>query len=734
MQLMLCRFLTRTARPVVLGGVCVVAALMHFGANRADAGMPVSVQDGGSDSTKLVEDFLHYVLIAKPDLAEASGNALFDSGITDEQLANVISENDLDDKVERALRRGRNMEGVGPMVMQFERRLEDGRLNLSRNQDRITKSIEMLTGTMRAQMLGKRRLVEAGEYAVPQLLEVIKAGNNPELELACTSVLEEIKRFAVLPLCAAIGDLAPEIQVKICRILSAIGWPTAIPYLLDLSQTKTASKEVRDAASLAFRRLGGTSTDTSAAFAALARKFFDEEQSLVAYPSDPTNIVWSYESHSGLIGTSVPTEIYSQVMAMHAARMALDLEPSNRTALSLYVAADLRRENQLGSGQVDPFAADSRYSPQFFATASGVDIARSVLAMAIDKSDTALVRDAIEALGKTAGSGAMFTSGGRQPLLECLRYPDRRVQYDAALVLGSALPKRGFPGDGQVVQLLASAVRGGGSSYAVVIASSDENRNQIGGMLRENGFTVLNGGETFYEVEPEIVGSSGVDLIVVDTGAKDAGKVVGQIRTNEMTSATPVVVVADRANISAMNREFSSDNATGAWIAGTSSEAFKNATNNLIRRASGGLMTQADVMSYTRDALETLHTIAIEGNSIYKIRTAEAPLLEAMNSISGAMRMLVAKVVANVPTANCQRALIDAALAADGSDKTQLLDYAAMSAQKIGNQASQRQIDALGKLITDSAGSSGDPIVDAAGRLHGALNLSPDTAVKLITD
>jgi hypothetical protein len=243
MQLMLCRFLTRTARPVVLGGVCVVAALMHFGANRADAGMPVSVQDGGSDSTKLVEDFLHYVLIAKPDLAEASGNALFDSGITDEQLANVISENDLDDKVERALRRGRNMEGVGPMVMQFERRLEDGRLNLSRNQDRITKSIEMLTGTMRAQMLGKRRLVEAGEYAVPQLLEVIKAGNNPELELACTSVLEEIKRFAVLPLCAAIGDLAPEIQVKICRILSAIGWPTANSRTLTEVSQDTGEKE-----------------------------------------------------------------------------------------------------------------------------------------------------------------------------------------------------------------------------------------------------------------------------------------------------------------------------------------------------------------------------------------------------------------------------------------------------------------------------------------------------------
>ena len=91
---------------------------------------PTIVQD--AEATRQVEDFLHYVLIAKPDLAEATGRSLFDSGITDAQLADVVRSEGLGDKVERALSRGRGMAGVGPMVTRFEDALEQGRLDLAR--------------------------------------------------------------------------------------------------------------------------------------------------------------------------------------------------------------------------------------------------------------------------------------------------------------------------------------------------------------------------------------------------------------------------------------------------------------------------------------------------------------------------------------------------------------------------------------------------------------------------
>ena len=106
--------------PQCSGGILLATAIVLMPASNAEAGLHSPSQDAkAKDPAKLVEDFLHYVLIAKPDLAEATGQALFDSGITDEQLADIVSERDLGEKVDRALQRGRSMAGVGPMVTQF---------------------------------------------------------------------------------------------------------------------------------------------------------------------------------------------------------------------------------------------------------------------------------------------------------------------------------------------------------------------------------------------------------------------------------------------------------------------------------------------------------------------------------------------------------------------------------------------------------------------------------------
>jgi hypothetical protein len=243
---------TSFIRAVAIGSLLIIGL---DAANRVEPAFASSpaLQDGNdADQTRLVGDFLHYVLIAKPDLAEAAGRQLFESGITYAQLAELVSENDLGDKVDRSLSRGRGMAGVGPMVTEFEKRLEEGRLELARNQDRIQEAIGMLNGSLRAQMMGKRRLIEAGEYAVPQLLDVLVASKDPEVEIRVIEVIEEIKRQAVLPLCAALPELSATVQTKVCRMLSKIGWPTAIPYLLKVATSRQSTPEVKDAAMTAF--------------------------------------------------------------------------------------------------------------------------------------------------------------------------------------------------------------------------------------------------------------------------------------------------------------------------------------------------------------------------------------------------------------------------------------------------------------------------------------------------
>ena len=168
---------------LAVGGALAVA-LVPAGSLLAAA--PV-VQD--AYRTRMVDDFLHYVLIAKPDLAEAAGRKLFDSGVTDAELADIVREGQLEGKVERALSRGRGMADVGPMVMRFETSLEQGRMDLARDQDRIREAIEMLDGPLRGQLMARNRLVEAGEYAVPQLLQTLIVTRDPQTEIRVTEIL-----------------------------------------------------------------------------------------------------------------------------------------------------------------------------------------------------------------------------------------------------------------------------------------------------------------------------------------------------------------------------------------------------------------------------------------------------------------------------------------------------------------------------------------------------------------
>lgn len=374
------------------------------------------------DPTTLMKDFLHYVRIAKPELAAASGQALLDSSITDEQLALLVADNDLEDKLISVLRRGRRMPGVETIVSEMETRVEDGRIGLARDSKRIAESVQMLGGTLRQKMLAETRLVAAGEYAMPALLAAVVDGNDPVLEVAATSVIERIKRQAVLPLCAALMQVDPSAQRKICNMLGEIGYPTAEPFLLELADAKGTPDVVKDAAMRAFKRLGGTSTSVSAQFVALGRRFFDREMSLTPWPAEPMNNIWSYDGYAGLTPTSIATPIYSNVMAMKMAQAALGFDDGSADALSLFVASDLRRGNDMSDGMTDPIFGDQSYSAEFFATAVGPGTTQDVLAMALDQFDTALVNDALVALGDTTGRANLFV-GSRLPLLECLRYP-----------------------------------------------------------------------------------------------------------------------------------------------------------------------------------------------------------------------------------------------------------------------------------------------------------------------
>ena len=689
-----------------------------------DGGSALSAQAAAS-LQKSLGDFVHYVLIGKPDIAQAAAEGVLGASVSDAALASLVDEGELAERLDRAVSRSRSMGEVSDFATRIASRVEEGRKALARDPRRIADAIGMLGGTQRQKMLAEDRLVAAGEYAAPQLLAALATTNDPAVELAVSRRLAGLKRYAVLPLAMSLRDLDAATQRKVVGILTEISWPTAIPFILEVASAEGTPVDVKAACDVAFTQLGGTSDSVSAQFEALARKFFDREDSLIPYPADAVNNLWSFERSTGLQADAVATSVFCDEMAMAMARRALAADSSNGAALALYVAADLRRENTLGSD-----AGASRYSPQFFATAAGASVCSDVLALAIDSRDTALVRDAIAVLADVAGAGRMTAAGGRNPLVESLGYSDRRVRLDAAIAIANAGPSSTFDSHFLVVPTLASALGERGQPRAAVLGGMNEDRSAIAGQLSAAGFDVVANGDGFDALANDVVRANGVDLVVVRGAADELAAAVGRVRASGLTSACPVLAIANAPEETAARRAFDGDMSVLVWTEGSTSESFRNAAGMIVSRMSGSAIDESEAAEYAARAAMALNAIAVGRSQVFNLADAQPALLRALADAQGGLRMMVAGVLAEYASADAQRALIDAAIDANGDEQVMLCDYAALAARKAGAAASDRQLSALRALISSSEGAT----ADAAGRLYGSLDAGSSEAVKLIVD
>jgi len=683
------------------------------------------------DPKELLTDFIFYAKVANVELAVSNGQALIDSGVTNADLATMLDEGkETTKRFDEAVARAQMVPEMEVVASELARRVDAGKLDLARDPKRIQEAVTMLTGVQRARQLAERRLVAAGEYAVPALLAQITEGHDEQLKLSCQSVLVKIGQQAVPPLCEALLNLTGVSQRIVCDILGTIKHPNAAPYLRELAMNEKADGPAREAAKRAFNNLGVSETGLSALYTTLARQYFDSNESLVANPNEATNNVWSYDNFGGLVPKPVPTAIFSQIMAVRTSSKAVRIDPNNSTALSLFVAANLKRENDLPAGAADPIYGENKYTPEFYATVFGTQTCLDVLALAIDKLDTPLVRDAINALAKSTGGANLFARGkGRQPLLEAMSYPDRRVQYEAALTLGRALPQQKFGGDQSVVPILASAIRSGSKPLATVIATNQENLANYRSQVEQLGFQIMATGADVAEVQSDLAKASGTDLIVIQmNSAEDDKKAVTVLRAIPKTSAAPILVIASALDKIGLDREYRGDRRVKVMRPGLNPQEWTANVESLMQSASGGRMTEAEAEEYAIKALGALRDVAISRSPAYSITDAESALIDAVVTRTGGTRMLVADILALIDDDAAQRKLFDVALTGTGEEQVALLYHVADSVRLFGDRAEKRHVTAVVDLVANSTG----PTAEAAATVLGALNLPNSDAVKLL--
>jgi len=683
--------------------------------------------------SELLADYLHYIFIEQIPLATSMGQALVDRNVNPAAFVKLVDSSSGYARFTTANTRALRHKTLEPVAAQLAALYEAGKRATVRSPAAVTENIKLLTGNQQARSLGADRLQAAREYAMPQLLAALMQHQDTRLRAEVRQVMVEMGRNAVMPLCAALPQLDPSSQQSVADILGDIGYKSALPYLYQLRAAATVPG-VKQASEEAIQRISQTvneSVPVAHRFVDLAEQYYRENPSLTIFEGESHQLLWSYDPGAGLILTAIETPVYHEAMAMRLSETALREDAGTARAVPLWLASNFRREIQSpkDEGFVNPVYGKDRRDAMYYAVAAGAGPTQQVLGRGIDGNDTPLVRKALSALDQTAGGTTLWTgTGDRKPLLEALRYPSRRVQYEAALALGGAGPRQAFDGSDQVVRILGSAIRDASAKYAVVVTSDAERNASISDVLRNQGYSVLPPARSLADAQQGISEAPGIDLIVSQLPSAQTAELIEQAHTTVKLKATPILALVSTQGYAEQAARYIRDPRVRMLREGAAGAEVGEASKQLVEQATGGAITMEEAEGYKERSLSVLRDLAVSGNTVLNVADAGGPLVTALSEAKDQNKVRISEVLAHVNSRIAQQAVTDAALAAKGEEMVVLLQSAAGSAKRFGNMLEARHITAIKEVATTGAPAE----ATAAAALMGSLNLPNAEIVPLI--
>ncbi len=699
--------------------------------------MNLPVRAADSTPAALWADFNHYVLIARPDLAQALGSKLLT--LDDAKLLDTVEASEYTN-TEAVLYRAGRIETLADVAKQLAEKIQSARIARSREPARIASDIQKLGEGTRASLNATERLRAAGQYAAPALLAALQDETKKPLHPFIVAAMVASGRPLVYPLAVAVPQLEPREQTQILQVLAEIGYPRALPYIREVIDNPRTDPSVRQIAEAAFRHLAevaGAPTEVNAAelYLTLAQNLYNASvagDAIAGFdPSENKGMVWDYNRTAGLIATPVPARVFGYILSMRAAHRALELQPDMTPALSLWLMGNLVRENLL-DGEKDPSYPRTYLSPAFYLKAAGPLRQHDVLNRALDDRDTALALDAIAALTQTAGTDALVNRDGTsQPLLRALTYPDRKVRFRAAFALTNARPEATFPGSHRVVPVLAEAIRQTSQRYAVALATTDEQANRIAAVLRDDLGMQVSAGRTLAQVLSNVNTGPGVDVIVAELPVEEIVELQRQRAIDYKFAAAPLLVLARNASEqTTINSLYERDGNVFPVLAPKTAEELQPAIEAMFKNYGGKALSEEEADAFALQALDLLYEIGIGHGKVYNIGDAQIALIQSLADEREPVILRAAKVLSLLPTMEAQRAIGDAALdlTRPSELRVQLLGSLAISATSWGNLLTDPQLTRLLELVKTSEGE----MSEAAARVHGALALPTSNVVEML--
>mgnify|MGYP000175354624 CR=1 FL=1 len=687
------------------------------------------------------EELIHYIQIAKPELALAHGQWLVNEA-PEAELLDAVEASRVAESYEVILERAQNVETTRDMAIKLVKKIQDARFKRARDPERIRQDIQKLAQGERARKNALERLRVAGQFASKELLKTLQNPDESKMHPYVLGAMVTIGRDMVYPLAEALADLEPVAMGQVAEVLGEIGYPRALPYLKRVMENEKADAHAKATIARAYMQIAksqGLTEEITAAqlFLVLGRNFYtaatDGKNVIPGIDEvDDTGVIWVYNIDAGLVDIHVPSAIFGDVLSHRAARAALQLQSDLDPALSLWLMANLRRENRLPEGGKDLSYPPTWHSPMFYLKASQPLRSHDVLERALNDGDAELSRDAIKALGDIAGTDALVNKEGTiQPLLRALGYPDRRVRYESSFTLTNARPKAAFPGSFRVVPVLAEAVRQTEIRYALVIASTQDRYNTLASVLKDSGYSPF-GGLSLEASSDELTLKPGIDLIVTDLDADGVTALYEKSIADYKLAAVPMVAVGTEGTVIRLSDTFRGNRRMFPVLFSDDAAKLKPGFEQARLSYVGKEVGADEAAKYASQSLMLLREIVMSRDEVYNVLDAQPALLEALSKDSRqAIVQQVGTVLALINTDDSQKALADAALDETRPEDTRisLLSSLAESATHYGSKLNEVQLDNLQKMLGTAKGDLGI----AAARAFGAHSQPTAKVVDLIT-
>ena len=710
--------------PTITLAVSVTLALVCGAALAQEAPSPQ-----GKDIEQLWEDFLHYIRIARGDLAQSFGQAIIESGVEPKEIYLLSVETR---GTSAAFSRGARLEGLAAIIGRIRQMIERGHEALRQDPEQIANSIELLAGTVRGYKMGARRLAESGEYALPQLIQKLRDPATPmTLRERITEVLPGLGKNAVRPLSVALQAKDPGLIEVITSALARIEYPHAAARLKELVQRPELLPRTRRAAENALFACGGESAMSKT----VAGLYYDQAVSYYyEKPSVAPDIrygaanVWYWLEGRGLTYRVVPREVFCDIYAMRMCRLALKHDENFYPAVSLWVAANLKRMADLPEGASDPTYGDQTPNPTYFALASSARYLQHVLARGLKDGNAAVAKGAIVALAQTAGAKNLVEPipGGAQPLVEALSYPDRHVRFLAAVSLANALPAKRFNGYQSVMPQLVQAIRQTGQKRALMIVAEEELANRAKDAVRAAGYEVIDNPDSSTAIA-EAHRSAGIDVVVL-AARPDPVEVISTLRRDAVFSTLPVLMVGTTEAIKTLAAK---DRRIVQLDASADDQVIADGLAEASSLAAGEEITDQQAAEWAVRAANAVEYVGATSNKVYDITRAAGALADAADDPREEVRLAALAALAVMDLADAQRAIAKVAGDQANDENVRITAFNDLSAslRRFGNQLTDELAEAVIQVVT---GEGSTELLNAAAQALGAMNLPSEKVKSLI--